>query len=176
MSKLGKVLLIVGPAASGKSTLAQYIAERQGWRYLSEDDYWVKNGWSGLRTPEQESTVQQQVAGDLLPLCSDGTDVVLEFILYKDPPNPLTAYQTLLTGHAVTFHTIALKPSVEEIITHMKHRGRATDLNNLQGRRKDAENQLRCLEAAYVKNEWIIDPTNMSLKELHKKCLDVIGT
>ena len=83
-----QVLLITGPTGSGKSTLAHYVAGQLGWLNISEDEYWVQHGWRGLRTEAQERRVQQQVADTLLHTLSEGNGVVLEFILYKRPPNP----------------------------------------------------------------------------------------
>lgn len=168
----GRVLLITGPAGSGKSTLAQHIAQQQGWIDLSEDSYWLKNGWgSGLRSEEQENKVQKQLLNDLVPLIADGRNVVLEFILYKAPPNPLTAYQTVLTQRAITFDTIVLSPPTEEILKRLKKRGRPDDIKHLGQRRKDAENQIRILDVEFINPEWVIDPTNMTVNALSSKCL-----
>ena len=76
MPKLGDVVLITGPMGSGKSTLAQYMAQQLGWESVSEDTYWVENGWgTGLRTPEQEEVVQRQVIDHLLTVCRSGRSV-----------------------------------------------------------------------------------------------------
>ena len=74
---------------------------------MSEDEYWVANGWgAGLRSPEHERVVQAQVVRDLLAATKDGRSVALEFILYKPPPNPLTAYQDVLSEHGIAHQTI----------------------------------------------------------------------
>jgi adenylate kinase family enzyme len=174
MNKTGRVLLITGPGGSGKSMLAKYVCENLAWKYISEDEYWVNKAWSGLRTTEQEKLVQKQVIDDLLSLCAKGKNVVLEFILYKNPPNPLTAYIESLAGNSVSFGVVALKPSADVIIARMKHRGRPNDLNKLESRRVDIDNQLLCLEAEYIKPEWLIDATNLSIEDLYERCLKII--
>jgi adenylate kinase family enzyme len=167
-----RVLLITGPGGSGKSTLAGTIARRPGWTSLSEDAYWVDNGWgAGLRSPEHERVVQEQVAEDLLAATDAGRSVALEFILYNRPPNPLTAYQAVLSEHRIAHQTIALKPAVEEVLRRMEHRGRPRDVHDLERRRRDAEHQLRVLEADEVDPDWLIDPTDRTIDDLCRECL-----
>src|SRR5579864_8412497 len=91
------VVLITGPAGGGKSTLAAYLAQHDGWVAISEDEYWVRHGWSGLRSSEQEALIQQEVFSDVMAQVDKGNMVALEFILYyPTPPNPLTNYQRML--------------------------------------------------------------------------------
>lgn len=169
MDKRGKVLLITGPAGSGKTTLAEY-ARKNGWTVISEDDYWVKKGWgAGLRSSEQEKVIQQEVYENLISKLQNGENVALEFILYyPKKPNPLSNYIDRLIADKFNFKVIALKPSVEEIMKRLKKRGRLEDLNNLEARRKDALNQVACLEANYINPDWIVDPTNLSVEQLFK--------
>ena len=141
-----EAVLVTGPAASGKSTLAAQLTERLvGWRLLSEDDYWARHGWSGLRTPEQEDVVQGEVVRDLLAAQRGPRGVVVEFIVYKRAPNALTAYRAALDAAGVAHATIVLAPPVETIIERMRARGRAGDLADLDRRRAEAEQQLDCL-------------------------------
>ena len=160
------VLLITGQGGSGKSSLAECVATTLDWSRLGEDDYWVRRGWHGLRTPEQEELVQQEVLADLLGLISAGRRVVLEFILYKQPPNPLTAYQAALRRHLVTFETVVLRASVEAVLSRMERRGRATDLADLEARRPDVINQWMQTEEDYIDPRWLIDSTDLSLRKV----------
>ena len=117
MANLGAVVLVTGPMGSGKSTLAQYLAQQLGWESVSEDAYWAEHGWgSGTRSPEQEQVVQRQVIDHLLTVCRSGRSVVLEFILYSEPPNPLSAYLRACSDHSMTCRVIVLKPSIPEIL------------------------------------------------------------
>jgi adenylate kinase family enzyme len=169
----GEVLIIVGPAGSGKSTLASYISNKLGWEYLPEDEYWVRNQWTdGERTSEQEQEVQKQVCDYINKNVHNlGKSAVLEFILYSEPPNPLTVYTEFLTKSSIPYQIIALRPSVEEILRRLKSRGRPNDVSNLEARRKDAENQIRRLGSDYIKPEWIIDPTDLTIEELYEESL-----
>lgn len=169
-----KVLLVTGPAGSGKSTLAKHVTDKLGWQYVCEDDYWVKNGWShGIRTDEQEADVQQQVFADVIELIEQGKGVVLEFILYKNPPNPLTAYLDRMESDGVNYKVVALKPTVDEIMRRIKTRGREDDLNDLENRRTFAEHQLKCLEQDYIA-EWVVD-ADVSLERLTVKIITLLN-
>ena len=165
-------MLIVGPGGSGKTTLAQGIAGRLGWTCLGEDEYWVANGWGhGLRTPEQEAEVQAQVTHDLLAAAGAGRDVVLELILYKLPPNPLTAYRDVLVAHAIAHDTVVLRPSVDAIVERLRGRGRPSDLADLDRRRIDAVLQRGCLRPEHVDPAWIVDSTDLSAAALLDLCV-----
>jgi len=75
---------------------------------VSEDDYWVKikegHPWGELRTPEEQSAVQEEVVRRVVDLVTRRKNVVLEFILYEDPPRPLMNYQSAL--HRGTFRLL----------------------------------------------------------------------
>jgi adenylate kinase family enzyme len=168
----GFVLLITGPGGSGKSTLAQYVAGKLGWRCLSEDEYWVANGWgSGLRTEEQEERIQQQVLRDAFAEVGAGRGVVLEFILYKPPPNnPLTSYQDALSRRQIGFETVVLRPTVGEILARMTRRGRPSDVNRLELRTRDAEHQVAVIGTPFIEPGWVVDSTDMTVDELYRVC------
>jgi len=167
-----EALLITGPAGSGKSTLGQYIAEQLGWTYISEDEYWINNGWgNGLRSPKREKTVQNQFRSVVMSEIHQGHGIVLEFILYKQPPNPLTAYQEMLSESSIKFGTLVLKPSVDEIMSRVVRRGRPNDIDNLENRRAEAENQLSVLDSEHINPDWVIDPTDVAVEVLASKCI-----
>jgi hypothetical protein len=94
---------------------------------------------------------------------------VLEFILYKQPPNPVTAYQTAFTQAGINCQLVALAPTLDKIMDRIQQRGRENDLTNLAARRKNALHQLDCLDATYIQ-PYVIDSTDMSLDELNSYC------
>lgn len=159
MTRHLQVVLVTGPAGSGKTTLATHLADRLGWLAVGEDEYWVRHGWSGRRTAEQEAALQEEVGRGVLAALARGQGVVLEFILYAPAPNPLTAYRRLLDEAGVGHATIVLAPPVDAILDRMRSRGRATDLADLDGRRRDAEWQLTCLRTDGVAPAFLVtDP------------------
>ncbi len=164
-----RVLIVTGPGGSGKSTLAAHVAARLGWPHLGEDDRWVAHGWRGLRTPEQEAVVQQEVVAEARAALASGRGVVVDHILYALPPNPLTAYQEALADAGVT--TVVLRPPVEEILRRMVERGRPTDLAGLDQRRLDAAWQVAILGPDHIDQTWIVDPTDRAIDDLATDCI-----
>jgi len=166
-----RVILIAGPGGSGKTTTAARIAQHANWVHLSEDDHWVriKEGRppGELRTPEEERIVQDEVIRSIGELLTQGKSVVLEFILYQDPPQPLLNYQQALKSLEVPFAIRVLCPSVEIILQRMASRGRPRD-SDLDARRAQAEHQLACLRSPLIERSWLIDNSAMPLDELYQ--------
>nr|UXE46197.1 hypothetical protein Hi04_10k_c5981_00016 [uncultured bacterium] len=137
---------------------------------MSEDDYWVKikegHPWGELRTPEEQSVVQDEVVRRVIDLVASTKNVVLEFILYEDPPRPLLNYQRALSASGIPFTTRILRPSVDEVLRRMKTRGRARD-SDVEKRRAQVEHQLRCLAAPCMQEDWIIDTSSIPLEEVY---------
>lgn len=176
MSENSKVLLITGPSGSGKSTLAKSVAEKLGWTYLSEDDFWMKKGWGlDIRTVEQERIIQAQVKDEVTETLNTRKGVVLEFILYKGAPNALTAYRESFESEGIMFDTVALKPPIDEVMQRVTGRGRPADLDNPKQRIQEAENQIQVIEPNLIHPGIVIDPTGMSIDVLSDICIERIS-
>jgi adenylate kinase family enzyme len=169
--------LLAGPGGAGKTSTAARIAHHPDWEYVSEDDYWVKikegHPWGELRTPEEQRVVQAEVVRLVIDLVARKKNVVLEFILYEDPPHPLLNYQTALTSQEIPFTTRILRPSADEVLQRMKMRGRPRDAD-LEKRRLQAEQQLRCLASPYIQSDWIIDTSDLPLEEVYARHFQAI--
>jgi adenylate kinase family enzyme len=172
MAHAVQVLLLTGPAGSGKTSLGARIAASPGWKHLSEDDYWVKikqgHPAGELRTPEEQAIVQAKVTRDLLSTLIGGTRVVLEFVLYEDPPRPLLRYQKLLSEKEIPFTTSVLRPTLDELLVRIRARGREQECD-LMSLRSNAEHQIACLSSPLIRSHWLIDPTRDSVEELYAK-------
>ena len=163
----GRVVLITGPMGTGKSSLAEHLAHQLGWASISEDTIWVQNGWgSGLRSPEQEDIVQRHVVDSILERCWSGRNVVLEFILYAEPPNPLSAYAQAFAEHSIACDAVVLKASVSETMRRITARGRPGDLLQLAERRSSVEHQLRVVESEALRGRRIIDTSHLSVEQV----------
>jgi adenylate kinase family enzyme len=171
------VLLLAGPGGAGKTSTAARIAQHPDWEHVSEDDYWVniKEGhpWGELRTPEEQRVVQVEVVRLVIDLVTRKKNVVLEFILYEDPPQPLLNYQNALASGDIPFTTRILRPSADEVLQRMKVRGRTRDAD-LEKRRAQAEQQLRCLASPYIQSDWIIDTSDLPLEEMYARHFQAI--
>ena len=170
MKRKPQVLLLAGPGGAGKTSTAARIAQHPDWEQVSEDDYWVKikegHPWGELRTPEEERVVQDEVVRRVIELVAGKKSVVLEFILYQDPPYPLLNYQNALTSRAIPFTTRILRPSANEVLRRMKMRGRQRDAD-LEKRRAQAVQQLGCLASPYIQQDWVVDTSDIPLEEVY---------
>lgn len=168
----GKVILIAGPAGVGKTTMAQRIARNAGWVMISEDDAWVKikagRPVGELRTPEEEAIVQAQTLAQLVREAEAGTNVVLEFILYRNPPLPIIFYREELLKRGIDVITRMLKASDDELWDRKQRRGHAWDSDEAQ-QRTFATHQLSCLDSDYFEEGWIIDSTALSAEEVYRR-------
>jgi predicted kinase len=164
-----RVILIAGPGGVGKTSIAARIAQHPGWEHVSEDDYWValKAGRppGELRTLAEEHAVQAQVLDRVEALVRDGKSVALEFILYKDPPEPVLNYQRALAAAAVPFETRLLRADADEVLRRMVERGRAGDAD-AEARRSQVAHQLQCLTSRHVDPDWVIDTSGVPLDEV----------
>jgi adenylate kinase family enzyme len=161
--------LLAGPGGAGKTSTAARIAQHPDWEQVSEDDNWVKikegRTWE-LRTPEEERVVQDEVVRQVIGLVAGKKNVVLEFILYEDPPRPLLNYQNALTSQGIPFTTRILRPSADAVLRRMKMRGRRRDAD-AEKRRAQAEHQLRCLASPCIQQDWVIDTSDIPLEEVY---------
>lgn len=171
-----QVLLVTGPGGAGKTTLAAGLAERLGWTHVAEDDAWIANGWGhGLRTVEHEEVVQAQVTDEVLAAVRSGRSVALDLILYKVPPNPVTAYRAFLDAAGVPHRTVVLRPGVHEILRRMRERGRPRDVYALDQRQVDATWQLGVIDRCGFPEGDVIDPTDVPVDELVSRVAEMVA-
>jgi adenylate kinase family enzyme len=163
------VLLVAGPAGSGKTTVAKKIASSRGWVCISEDDVWNEIGHPPhqLRQKPEQLIVQSLVYDKLLEHLRQERSVVLEFILFDNPPQPLFDYQNFLADRLIPFETRVLRPSLEALLQRAIQRGREEDLQQPECFKVNAQHQLDCISS--VNPEWIIDSSADSFEQSFKK-------
>lgn len=162
------LLLLSGPSGSGKTALAAHIAAHSGCAHVSEDEFWAtfKQGkpWDGSRSPEEEAVIQARVIAATSAILDTGTSVVLEFILFHNPPSPIFIYRAALSPHAARTEIVLLSPPPEAIRARKRLRAR-------EGERCEAQeiqitnHQLSCLYNARVNPEWRLDNSNLTAEE-----------
>ena len=154
------VILIAGPAGAGKTTMATLIGSKPGWVALSEDAFWARLPRDPhlLRTDAEKAIIQAQLFEAAQTALAQGLRVVIEFIIYEDPPQPILFYYASLTqlGHAVAVRV--LRQTVEVLMQRQLQRGNAHDTElSVEMRRLNAEHQVRCLHSAAIDPTWVID-------------------
>ncbi|MBY0552649.1 MAG: ATP-binding protein [Candidatus Obscuribacterales bacterium] len=149
------VLLIAGPAASGKSTAAARVGAMDGWCHLSEDDVWNELGHEGLREDHEQVIVHDIVHSRLLQYLLEGKSVALEFILFHNPPQPLFDYQRFLAQYGIPCKSRILRPSLDALLRRALQRGRDDDVSGLEEFKRNAQHQLACISA--VDPSWVVD-------------------
>jgi adenylate kinase family enzyme len=166
-----RVILLAGAGGAGKTSLAARIARQSGWLHISEDDFWVriKEGHprGELRTAQEQRVVLADVGRSLVAAVDDGKRVVLEFILYQDPPTPLLTYQRILSERSIPYITRVLRPTVEQLLQRIQGRGRDTH-HDVLTLRANAEHQTTCLDSSAIRGEWRIDPRDKSIEDLYE--------
>ena len=167
---LTPVIIIAGPAGAGKTTMATLIGNKPGWVALSEDAFWARLPRDPhlLRTDAEKAVIQAQVVEAAQTALAQGLRVVIEFIIYEDPPQPILFYHATLTqsGHAVAIRV--LRPTVEVLMQRQLQRGNAHDTElNVEMRRLNAEHQVRCLHSPAIDPVWVIDTSHQTVDAVY---------
>lgn len=167
-----KVILIAGPAGSGKTSMGQRIEREDGWVHLSEDRVWdeLPRDPHTARTEAGKALVQSKVVEYISAELRKGRSVVLEFIVYDDPPQPIVFYQARLAEIGAPVHTKVLRPAVDEILARQNTRGNSHDREReLAERRANAEHQLRCLSSEHIDPSWVVDSSATTLEDVYRR-------
>lgn len=167
-----KVILIAGPAGSGKTSMGQRIGKEEGWFHLSEDRVWdeLTRDPHTPRTEAEKAIVQARAVEYIQAELRKGHSVVLEFIVYDDPPQPILFYQAQLVRLGVPVHTKILRPAVEELLARQDNRGNSHDRERERAeRRANAEHQVRCLSSEHIDPAWVVDSSASSLEDVYRR-------
>ena len=167
-----KVLLIAGPAGSGKTTMGARIGRIDGWRHLSEDCMWneLPRDPHTARTEGEKAIVQHRTLGYIQAELRQGQSVVLEFIVYENPPQPIIFYRGELEKRKVPVQIKVLCPSLQDILARQALRSNAYDREiKLAVRKANAEHQLFCLRSDFIQPDWVVDSSGLSVEEVYAR-------
>ncbi|MFN5062686.1 MAG: AAA family ATPase [Pseudomonadota bacterium] len=120
-----KVILVAGPAGSGKTSMGRRIGSEDGWFHLSEDRVWdeLPRDPHTARTEAEKVIVQAKAIEYIKAELRKGRSVILEFIVYDNPPQPIAFYQAQLARLGVPVHIRVLRPAIDEILLRQDTRG-----------------------------------------------------
>jgi adenylate kinase family enzyme len=167
-----KVILIAAPGGAGKTSTAARIAQVDSWTHISEDRVWdeLPRDPHTPRTDEEKTIVQARTVAYVQAQLAKGNSVVLEFIVYENPPQPIIFYQSELEKIGVPVHVRVLRPSLDEILLRQGVRANNHDTEvDLAARKANAEHQIRCLSSEYIKPDWIIDTSRAPLEAVYQR-------
>jgi adenylate kinase family enzyme len=167
-----KVILIAAPGGAGKTTTAARIAKVDPWVHISEDRVWdeLPRDPHTFRTEAEKAIVQSKTVEYVKVELNKGHSVVLEFIVYDDPPQPIIFYQSEVTKLGVPVHVKVLRPSVDELLARQAVRANAHDTEReLSERRANAEHQVRCLSSGSIDPNWVVNSTGVSLEDVYQR-------
>jgi predicted kinase len=170
-SKVATVILVVGPGGAGKTSLGKRIGQESRWHHIAEDAIWdeLPRDPHAPRTDAEKAAVQRRVVDVIRDHVAQGKNVVLDFILYEIPPQPITYYQTELSKLGIHVVTWVLCPSVERILERQASRANSHDTEvAVAERRKNAEHQVSCARSEHIDSRWIIDSSDISAEELYE--------
>lgn len=162
------VLLIAGPAGAGKTSMAALIGGKSGWVALSEDEFWgrLPRDPHLLRTDAEKTAIQAQVVTEARAHLAHGMRVVIEFIIYEDPPQPIQFYTDTLKSDSYIVAVRVLRPGIETLMQRQAHRGNAHDTElSVEMRRLNAAHQLRCLHSPAIDATWVVDTSHLTIDE-----------
>ena len=157
--------------------MGRRVAEYPGWYHLPEDKVWdeLPRQAHTPRTDEEKAVVQARALGYIEAQLKDGKSVVVDFIVYEDPPQPILFYREALSKLGVPVHIKVLRPSVDELIRRQALRANAHDTEVAESdRRTYAENQVRCLSSMHIDPSWVVDPTGLSIEDVYQRAFSAL--
>ena len=94
--------------------------------------------------------------------------IVVRFIVYEDPPQPIRFYANALADAGYVVAVRVLRPSIDALNHHQAKRGNAHDTEvSVDIRRGFAEQQVRCLSSQAIEAKWVIDASELSVDDVY---------
>jgi adenylylsulfate kinase-like enzyme len=108
----GRALILTGTCGSGKTTVAELLALREGWVRVSEDDVWHEQfgrnrgvfGSSEHRRKRRQ--VHDRVFASVREAVALGKAVVIDATVHESPPESFREYRAFLGG--TTSHGVSV--------------------------------------------------------------------
>ncbi len=114
-----RVLLLTGTCGSGKSTVAQCLAERHGWVRVSEDEVWRAHFHRRRGEPgsaehrRRRGIVRSEVLSRVRAVVGAGRDVVVDATVHEATPDSLGDYAQLFERAGLGWSIRVLHPRLD---------------------------------------------------------------
>lgn len=118
---MNRVLVLSGACGSGKSTIAQLLAEDHGWLRVSEDDVWKRqfqNDRGRIGTDEHRRkrvSVRREVVDTVCGALGQA-EVVIDATVHDTDPSSVREYEELFDSSGVSWQIRVLHPELEVVI------------------------------------------------------------
>ncbi len=112
-------LILTGTCGSGKTTISTLLAERHGWKRISEDETWKQNFGKNRGTfgtdehRRKRQHVHQIVFSQVLSAHREARSVVIDATVHESPPEAYHEYQEFFEKHNIEWRIYVLHPRLE---------------------------------------------------------------
>lgn len=119
---MNQVLVLTGTCGSGKSTIAQLLADQHGWARVSEDEVWRRRfhkdrGTIGSHEHRRKRTAVREEVLATVRRHIEGAPVVIDATVHEADPSSLREYEALLAALGAAWQIRVLHPRPDVAVT-----------------------------------------------------------
>ena len=112
-------IILTGTCGSGKTTISKLLAEKAGWKRISEDEIWKecfgKN--RGIFGSDEHRIkrrhVHKIVFTEILSISKEVQFIVIDATVHESPPEAYYEYSDFLEKYSINWHLVVLHPRLE---------------------------------------------------------------